>query len=93
MMDVVVKESRAEAVGRARAITVTRRRVFIVRATSSLKNWWGRRAPPAQKATPVLRRFVVRMLPTREVLSVSIWLLVRRKMEQMRRTAFLLGTC
>ena len=33
-----VEERRAEAVGRARAMTVTRRSVFMVRATSLLKN-------------------------------------------------------
>jgi hypothetical protein len=40
---------------------------------------------------PVLRRLVVRMFPTMEVLRVSIWRLVRRKREQMRRTALLAG--
>jgi hypothetical protein len=89
MTGMVVEERRAEAVGRTRAMTVTRRRVFIERATSLLKNCSLRRAPPAQNATPVLRRLVVRMLPTRDVFRISTWLLVKRKIEQIRNTAFL----
>lgn len=89
MMGMGVEERRAEAAGSARAMTVTRRRVFMVRVTSLLKNCSWRRAPPAQNATPVLKRLVVRMLPKMEVLRVSTWLLVRRKREQMRSTALL----